>query len=125
MKNNKNKNTGAQKGKLKNTLKQTTLSKIGLEPIGDRIIIKPLSMDELYPKTASGIIIPDTVNKEKPEQGTVVAVGSGRFDKNERVPMSVKVGDKVLFSRYGYDEIKYNSEEYYVIREESVLAIIR
>jgi chaperonin GroES len=92
-------------------------------PLGDRVLLKPIDPEEAG-KTASGIIIPDTVSKEKPEQGKVIAVGEGRWDDGKRVPMSVKVGDKVVFSRYGYDEVKLNGEEYYILREENILAII-
>ncbi len=93
-------------------------------PLNDRIILKPLSAEEAS-TTASGIIIPDTVSKEKPEQGTVIAVGDGRWEDGKRVPLSVKVGDKVVFSRYGYDEVKLDGVEYYILKEENILAIIR
>lgn len=95
-----------------------------IAPLGDRILLKPISQEEAN-TTASGIIIPDTVSKEKPEQGMVVAVGEGRWDNGKRIPVSVKVGDRVVFSRYGYDEIKLDGVEYYVLREENVLAIIK
>jgi len=94
-----------------------------ITPLGDRILLKPIDRDEAS-KTASGIIIPDTVSKEKPEQGRVVAVGSGRWEDGKRIPVSVKVGDKVVFSRYGYDEVKWGGEEYYILKEENILAII-
>jgi chaperonin GroES len=95
----------------------------GIIPLGDRILLKPVSMEK-EKVTDFGIIIPDTVNKEKPEQGTVIAVGEGRWDDGKRVPMSVKVGDKVVFSRYGYEEVKVDGEEYYILKEENILAII-
>jgi len=76
-------------------------------------------------KSASGIIIPDTVSKEKPEQGKVVAVGGGKYEDGKLLPMSVKVGDKIVFSKYGYDEVKINEEEYYILSESSILAIIK
>ncbi len=93
-------------------------------PLGDRILLKPISQDELN-RTGSGIIIPDTVSKEKPEQGKVIAVGEGRWENGKRVPLSVKIGDKVVFSRYGYDEVKYEGEEYYILKEENILAVIK
>lgn len=93
-------------------------------PLSDRILLKPISQDEMN-TTASGIIIPDTVSKEKPEQGTVIAVGDGRWDGGKKIPVSVKVGDKVVFSRYGYEEVKLDGEEYYILKEENILAIIR
>lgn len=95
-----------------------------IAPLNDRIVLKPLSEEEAN-TTKSGIIIPDTVSKEKPEQGIVVAVGEGRWEDGRRVPLSVKVGDKVVFSRYGYDEVKYEGVEYYILKEENVLAIIK
>lgn len=93
-------------------------------PLGDRVLLRPISEEE-QSKTAAGIIIPDTVSKEKPEQGTVVAVGEGRLEEGQRVPLSVKVGDKVVFSRYGYDEIKLDGEEYYILKEDNILAVIK
>lgn len=92
-------------------------------PLADRVLVKPLTGEE--GKTKSGIIIPDTVSKEKPEQGRVVAVGDGKREDGKVVPVRVKVGDKVLFSRYGYDEVKVDDEEYFIIREENILAIIK
>lgn len=91
-------------------------------PLHDKVLIDPQVVDE---KTASGIIIPDTVDKEKPEQGTVVAVGDGAYDDGKKVPMTVKVGDTVLFSKYGYDEVKIDDTEYYIIEESKILAIIK
>lgn len=94
-------------------------------PIGDRVVVKPFT--EAESKTKSGILIPESVSKERPEQGKVVAVGDGRWneDGDARVKMSVKVGDQVLFSKYGPDEVKIDGEEYYVLREDSILAIIK
>ena len=93
-------------------------------PIGDRVLVKPeLSEDE---KTPSGIIIPDTASKEKPERGEVVAVGPGkRSEDGELIPVSVKVGDTVVFSKYGYDEITIDDEEYYMIAESNILAVVK
>ena len=92
--------------------------------MGDRILLKPFSTEEMN-TTASGIIIPDTVSKEKPEQGTVIAVGEGRWESGKRLPMSIKVGDKVVFSRYGYEEVKLDGVEYYILKEENILAVIK
>lgn len=97
---------------------------VPIEPLADRVVIKPLSADEMGTKTASGIIIPDTA-KEKPEQGTVVAVGPGKYEEGIRVPVSVKPGDRVMFSKYGFDEIKMDGVEYYVISETNILAILK
>lgn len=111
-----------KKIKNKKAIKKVANNKI--RPLGDKILIKPIEADEIN-KTASGIIIPDTVSKEKPEQGTVVAVGEGRWEDGKRVPISVKVGDKVFFSRYGYEEVKLDGEEYYILKEENILAVIK
>jgi chaperonin GroES len=110
--------------KTLNNKKNLQKSKSGITPLGDRILLKPFSAEEMN-TTASGIIIPDTVSKEKPEQGTVIAVGEGRWESGKRVPMSIKVGDKVVFSRYGYEEVKVEGEEYYILKEENILAVIR
>lgn len=118
MKNAKNTKKVSKKSDKKN---ESTLKII---PLGDRVVLKPLNEEESS-KTSSGIIIPDTVSKEKPEQGVVVAVGEGKWDDGELVPMNVKVGDRVVFSRYGYDEIKMDGVEYYVLKEENILAIIK
>jgi chaperonin GroES len=89
-------------------------------PYGDRVLVKPAPMEET---TSFGIILPDS-SKEKPEQGMVVAVGPGKLgDDNERVPVGVKVGDTIMFSKYGYDEIKIDGVEYYLIREDSITYI--
>ena len=93
-------------------------------PLGDRILLKPFSAEELN-TTASGIIIPDTVSKEKPEQGKVIAVGNGRWEDGKIIPILVKVGDRVVFSRYGYEEVKHEGEEYYILKEENILAVIK
>jgi len=94
-------------------------------PLGDRILVKPFSPDDSK-KTKSGIIIPETVSKERPEQGKVMAVGAGRTnDDGKIIPMKVKAGDTVLFSKYGLDEIKVGGEEYLILREENVLAVIK
>jgi chaperonin GroES len=99
------------------------MSSLTLQPLYDRIIIKPLETEQI---TASGIIIPDTANKEKPQQGKVIAVGSGRItDEGKILPMHVKVGDTVLFSKYVPDEVTIKNETYLVVREDSVLAIIK
>jgi|CXWL01.1.fsa_nt_gi chaperonin GroES len=95
--------------------------KISITPLGDRVVVQAASPEE---KTASGIIIPDTAKHEKPSQGVVVAVGEGKYDDGDLVPMTVKVGDTVLFSKYGYDEIKVDGEEYFILPESSVLAVI-
>lgn len=95
---------------------------MNIKPLGDRVILKPATKEEV---TKSGIILPDTVDKERPEQGEVLAIGSGKLlTSGSRAPMSVKVGDKVMFKKYGPDEIKIDGKEYLVISEEDILAII-
>lgn len=93
-------------------------------PLGDRVLLK-VSEDKNQSKTVSGIFIPDTVDKEKPEQGKVIAVGEGKYIDGKLVPLNVKVGDTVVFSKYGYDEIKVGEEEFLIIKEDNILAIIK
>ncbi len=99
---------------------------VGITPLNDRVVVRPLTEQEMGTTSPSGIIIPDTVSKEKPEQGIVIAVGKGKWneDGDTRIPLEVKVGDKVVFSKYGYDEVKVENKEYYVVSESSILAII-
>jgi chaperonin GroES len=99
----------------------TTATKVVLKPLEDRIVVQPLEAEQV---TASGLVIPDTA-KEKPQEGKVLAVGPGRFDdKGARVPVDVKVGDVVLYSKYGGTEVKYSGEQYLVLSARDVLAII-
>ena len=93
-----------------------------IKPISDYILIEPIKEEE---KTKSGILLPETAEKEKPEQGKVIAVGPGRKTSSGKIiPMEVKVGQKVLFKKYGPDEIKIDDKEYLIAREEDILAII-
>ncbi|HEX9039655.1 MAG TPA: co-chaperone GroES [Trebonia sp.] len=99
----------------------TTATKVVLKPLEDRIVVEPLEAEQV---TASGLVIPDTA-KEKPQEGKVLAVGPGRFDdKGARVPVDVKVGDVVLYSKYGGTEVKYSGQEYLVLSARDVLAVI-
>lgn len=94
-----------------------------IEPLYDKVVIKPLTEEEV---TASGIVLPDTVDREKPMQGEVVAVGPGkRSETGESMSMSVKVGDKVLFTKYAPDEVEIDGEDYLVIDEEKIIGIVR
>ncbi|MCL4386605.1 MAG: co-chaperone GroES [Cyanobacteria bacterium] len=94
---------------------------MGYRPLGDRILVKPKESEE---KTASGIVLPDTA-KEKPQEGEVIAVGPGaKDDEGKRIAMDVKVGDKVLYSKYSGTEVKINGKEHLIIRESDILAII-
>lgn len=91
-----------------------------LKPIGDKVIVKPKAEEE---KTSGGIILPDTA-KEKPHEGTVIAVGPGKvLDNGERKPMSVKEGDTVIYSKYGGTEVTVGGEEYVILDEDSIYAI--
>jgi len=103
------------------------MSDINIKPLGDRCVVRPLTDEEAGIVSASGIIIPDTVNKEKPGQGVVVAVGTGKWDEDgeKRIPMEVKEGDKIVFSKYGYDEVKVDDTEYYIVGESSILAVLK
>jgi chaperonin GroES len=99
----------------------TTATKVAIRPLEDRILVQA---NEAETTTASGLVIPDTA-KEKPQEGTVLAVGPGRFDDNgKRVPLDVKVGDTVIYSKYGGTEVKYQGEEYLVLSARDVLAVI-
>lgn len=92
-----------------------------LKPLGDRVVIELVEAEE---KTASGIVLPDSA-KEKPQEGKVKAVGSGRvLDNGERVALEVAVGDRIIFSKYSGTEVKYEGAEYLILRESDILAII-
>jgi chaperonin GroES len=92
-----------------------------IRPVGDRIVVKPAAREEV---TKSGIVIPDTA-KEKPQEGTVIAVGSGRLlDNGDRAPIDVHEGDRILFAKYGGTEFVLEGEELLVLRESDILAII-
>ena len=92
-----------------------------LQPLGDRIVVKPKDEDEST--TTSGLVIPDTA-KEKPQLGEVLAVGPGEFSDGERVPMDVSVGDLVFYAKYGGTEVKVEGEEYLVLSSRDVLAVL-
>ena len=119
----KTKKTVAKNMQKSNSLRKEAV-RVPLRPLGDRIVVRPLTPEEIGTRSPSGIIIPDTVSKEKPEQGIVVAVGPGKIDDGDRIPMDISVGDKVLFSKYGYEEVKVGGAEYFIVSENSVLAVI-
>lgn len=94
-----------------------------LTPLNNNVIVKASSKEEV---TKSGIVLPDTVDKEKPEQGEVIAVGPGKLLENgSRAEITVKIGDKIVFKKYSPDDIKIDEEEYLVISENDILAIIQ
>ena len=92
-----------------------------LTPLGDRVVVKPIQRDEV---TKSGIVLPDTA-KEKPQRGEVIAVGKGRLtDGGERLPMDVQTGDQVLFAKYAGTEFKIDDDEFLILYEKDILAIV-
>jgi len=93
---------------------------MNIKPLADRVIIKALPMEE---KTKSGIIMPDTA-KEKPQEGEVVAVGPGKMEKGVRVALDVKANDRVIYSKYAGTEVKYDGQDYLILKESDILAII-
>src|SRR2546422_5769103 len=94
---------------------------MNLRPLGDRVVVKPVEREE---KTKSGIVLPDTA-KEKPQEGIVQAVGTGRIlDSGQKVPMELKVGDKILYAKYAGNEFKQDEIEYLIVSEKDVLAVI-
>ncbi len=94
---------------------------INLKPLSDRVVIKPSPKEEV---TKSGLVIPDTA-KEKPQEGTILAIGPGRIDEDgKRLPMDVKVGDKVLYAKYAGTEVKIEGEEHLILKENDILAIV-
>ena len=93
-----------------------------LTPLGDRVVVKPSARDEV---TKSGIVLPDTA-KEKPQRGEVIAVGKGRYDEDgDRIPMEVSAGDKVLFAKYAGTEFKLDEDEFLILSEKDILAIVQ
>lgn len=114
----------AKKKVAKKTAAKPVVNKTGVQPLGDRVLVKPLAADDT--RTPSGIIIPDTAKQEKPERGVVIAVGEGRrLDSGEFVAPRVSVGDTVMFSKYGFDEITIDDVEYVIVSEGSILAILK
>src|ERR1700761_1220120 len=99
-----------------------SVAKVNIKPLEDKILVQA---NEAETTTASGLVIPDTA-KEKPQEGTVVAVGPGRWDEDgaKRIPVDVSEGDTVIYSKYGGTEIKYNGEEYLILSARDVLAVV-
>src|SRR3989344_7468610 len=114
----------AKKKQKQTKTASTATNKAGIQPLGDRVLIKPMSEEEAARKLPSGIIIPSTIDKEKTDRCTVVAVGPGKVnDEGKLIPMRIKAGDKVLF-QWG-DKVEVDDVEYYVVSESSVLAILK
>ncbi|MGF7184257.1 chaperonin GroES [Desulfitispora alkaliphila] len=93
---------------------------MNIKPLGDRVVIKAL---EAEAKTASGIVLPDTA-QEKPQEGEVVAVGAGRVEDGKKIEMEVKVGDKVIYSKFAGTEVKHGGQEYLILNERDILAVV-
>ena len=94
-----------------------------IRPLADRVVIKPQEREE---KTKGGLFLPDTASKEKPQEGTVMAIGEGRLDDHgKRVPVSVKPGDRVLFAKYAGTDIKLDDEDYLILAEKDILAVVQ
>lgn len=130
---NPGKNTAKKAPKKQSNSKQKTIksmveehgNKTGIMPLGSRVLVKPYTREEIEVKNNFGIILPEKDSKEKSEQGMVIAVGKGEYVEGKLVPMTVKVGDKVAFSKYGYEEITAHGEDYFLIKEDAILAIIK
>jgi chaperonin GroES len=97
-----------------------TAAAVKVNPLADRVVVKPLEESE---QMRGGLYIPDTA-KEKPQEGEVVAAGPGRFEKDKRVPMEVKVGDRVLYGKYSGTEVTLDGDQYLILRESDILAIV-
>ena len=98
------------------------MSNLNIEPLYDKVVIKPAPVET---KTKSGIVLPDSAEKEKPQEGEIIAVGRGKYIDGKLTRPLVKVGDKVLYKKYGPDEITIDGEEYLIGSEEDILAIIK
>ncbi|PIT91266.1 co-chaperone GroES [Candidatus Kaiserbacteria bacterium CG10_big_fil_rev_8_21_14_0_10_49_17] len=107
--------------------KKESAQSVGVTPLGERVLVRPLLAEELEKKSPSGIIIPEAAKTEKPAQGVVVALGKGRTtDDGAVIPISdVTVGDTVVFSKYGYEEVSVNDTDYYILRVDQILAVIK
>ena len=100
--------------------KSKAKSKVNIQPLADRVVVRPLEETE---EMRGGLYIPDTA-KEKPQQGEIVAVGVGRMEKGERVPMELEVGQKVLYGKYSGTEVTLDDQQYLIVKESDVLAVI-
>lgn len=102
----------------------TPAKKFAIMPLGDRVVLKPNEKGG-EKRLPSGIIIPPSADKERPMSGVVVAVGPGKYEDGKLVPMHLKKGDEVLFAKYGYEEVKIEGEDYFILSETSVLAVLK
>ena len=101
------------------------MAEVNIKPLADRVVVRPLTEEEAGTKSASGIILPESVKKEQAGEGVVVVVGAGKLDDSgNRIPMEVQAGDRVVYSKYGFDAVKVDDAEYFIVGEPSILAII-
>lgn len=101
------------------------MAEINIKPLADRVVVRPLTEEEAGTKSASGIILPESAKKEQAGEGVVVAVGAGKLsDDGKRIEIEVKEGDRVVYSKYGFDEVKVDDKEYFIVGETSILAVI-
>ena len=103
-------------------------SKPNIIPLGDRVLVRPFTEDEVKGGKAGkhfGIILPESVSNEKSAQGKVLEVGPGKYSEGKLIPVGVKKGDVVIFSKYGYDEVEIDNEELYLLKEDNILAVLK
>jgi len=101
------------------------MAEVKITPLADRVVVRPLTDAEAGKVSVSGIILPESAKKEQAGEGIVVVVGAGKLDEaGKRIPMEVKVGNRVVYSKYGFDEVKVGDTEYFIVGESSILAII-
>ena len=114
-----------KKTKLKTPPKKENKTGFRIQPLGSRVLIKPFTKEELMSKNSFGLILPDAGSKEKSEQGVVLAVGPGEYHDGKLVSVTVNVGEKVVFSKYGYEDVNVDGDELYLIKEENILAVLK
>jgi chaperonin GroES len=102
-----------------------TSKQIKIVPLGDRVLVRPFKEEDIKSVGKFKIILPESVSKEKSDQGKVLAVGEGKMVEGKLQPVRIKVGDTVIFSKYGYDEVTQNDEELYLLKEENILAVVK
>jgi chaperonin GroES len=102
------------------------MAEVNIKPLADRVVVRPLTEEEAGTKSASGIILPESAKKEQAGEGIVVVVGAGKWDEDgeKRIPIEVKAGDRVVYSKYGFEEVKVDDKEYFIVGESSILAVI-
>jgi chaperonin GroES len=102
------------------------MAEIKIKPLADRVVVRALTEEESGTKSASGIILPESAKKEQAGEGIVVRVGAGKWDEDgeKRIPMEVKEGDRIVYSKYGFDDVKIADKEYFIVGEANILAVI-